>query len=50
MRQRPYNDVGAHFEGFLSFFGWIIVYVGVIPAVGYVAAGVVKDDQAVFVK
>ncbi len=50
MRQGPNNHIGAHFEGFSSFFGGVIVDVGIIPPIGNVAAHIVKDNQAVFVK
>lgn len=50
MRQCPNDHIGAHFEGFASFFGRIFVDVGIVPAVGNVAAHIVKDDQAAFVK
>ena len=34
----------------MSFFGRVVVYVGVVPSIGNVAARVVENDQAVFVK
>lgn len=48
MRKSIADDVGAHLEGLLAVFFWILVYVLVFPAVAEIAFYGVEDDDAAF--